>query len=178
MIETIFRIHVVIDRLSETAIAMTATMIGDYNRERDWEREKEMERLRKENRQLLEENSRNRIASNAPPTTNAGLGNFAGYTPSEVDAKIKAALTKQETELNAAADLKMKEKVDELVAKRATWSGPILWFMFFVSFGLNMYLWWIWRASFTRYQELADDLRQTFFTTYQLDASNSCANIS
>ncbi len=60
------------------------------------------------------------------------------------------------------------EKVDadntssQPVANGSTTLFSVVWFMFFCSVGLNIYLLINWRTSYMRYQDLADDLRHTF----------------
>ncbi len=41
-------------------------------------------------------------------------------------------------------------------------TNGLLWFMLFCSLGINLYLWWISRSFYVRYNELADELRETF----------------
>jgi hypothetical protein len=49
----------------------------------------------------------------------------------------------------------------------STWSNEmlLLWLMLLCSVGLNLYLWAISRGFYSRYQELADELRETFTAT-------------
>lgn len=41
----------------------------------------------------------------------------------------------------------------------------LLWLMLLCSVGLNLYLWFLSRTFYSRYQELADELRETFTAT-------------
>ena len=65
-------------------------------------------------------------------------------------------------ETKASKSLDSKEKPQTPVAEGNGAVSTILWFLFFCSMGLNLYLFFIWRSSYSRYQDLADDLRQTF----------------
>ncbi len=51
--------------------------------------------------------------------------------------------------------------------RSSTWSNEmlLLWLMLLCSVGLNLYLWAISRGFYSRYQELADELRETFTAT-------------
>ncbi len=151
----------------------TRPNIPSYNNQELMREREQLQRLRDEYSQLIAATNRNRVGLNAPPgefltkteadrNVRDALEKQRAELKTTADQQTKVALENQKTELKASAEKQIKEQVDKLVAEQANWSGPVLWFAFFVSFGLNMYLWWIWRASFTRYQELADDLRQTF----------------
>jgi len=68
---------------------------------------------------------------------------------------------------NSEKMAELEKNLEETKKQLAAQSGgaPItilVWLMLFVSGGFNVYLWWLWNASYSRYQELADDLRQTF----------------
>ena len=51
---------------------------------------------------------------------------------------------------------------DQTQLTRLNQQNKLLWFMMLCSLGLNIYLGWIARSFFGRYEELADELRETF----------------
>lgn len=54
---------------------------------------------------------------------------------------------------------------DQTQLTRLNQQNKLLWFMMLCSLGLNIYLGWIARSFFGRYEELADELRETFTST-------------
>ncbi len=50
-------------------------------------------------------------------------------------------------------------------AKRIRRQNSALWFIMLCSVGLNFYLSWIARGFYMRYDELADEIRETFTAT-------------
>ena len=54
---------------------------------------------------------------------------------------------------------------DQTQLTRLNQQNKLLWFMMLCSLGLNIYLGWIARSFYGRYEELADELRETFTTT-------------
>jgi hypothetical protein len=119
----------------------------------------------------------NRMAYNpnvntAPPIQYQPVVNNS--TPAQ--PTISPTEAKMDQILNMMADNAKKSNVTPVANtnnKSATAPAPTLttadtriywfiWFLFFFSVGVNIFLYSIWRSSHVRYQELADDLRQTF----------------
>ena len=107
----------------------------------------------------------NRQFANSPPTR------FAADPPNDSDTPVNGDRWASRRSESVATPQPTNGGVRDLSASIAgkneidTTMYPVLFFMLMTSLGLNIYLGWLTRGFYVRYNELADELRETFTAT-------------
>jgi hypothetical protein len=95
-----------------------------------------------------------------PPQRVARLPRQSNKPPAYVNQATQSAIKTAEGLSETTVD---KELLAD--SQRIRRQNSALWFIMLCSVGLNFYLSWIARGFYMRYEELADELRETFSTT-------------
>lgn len=86
------------------------------------------------------------------PRPSSGIPTFSIPAPQQTSETTRRSVRSGDTRVIADADRIQKQ-------------NAALWFIMLCSVGLNFYLAWIARGFYVRYEELADELRETFTST-------------
>ena len=100
-----------------------------------------------------------RTTGTRQPRPSGAVPASIGGPVQQVAARINNATTRTNTRGNDVV------LADQTQLTRLNQQNKLLWFMMLCSLGLNIYLGWIARSFYGRYEELADELRETFTTT-------------
>ncbi len=130
-------------------------------------------KLRNQNDSLWDDNARrttppdndNSQFSNNPPTRFAA-GGTSNFGDTSVDGG-RSNLVRSDSSPAPQLTGGVKDFGAAIAGKNETNTTmyPVLFFMLMTSLGLNIYLGWLTRGFYVRYNELADELRETFTAT-------------
>lgn len=102
-----------------------------------------------------------RVAQLPPQTTGARQPRQTAPVPFSINGPNQPTATANKTPIGGLQNENIV-LADQTQLTRLNQQNKLLWFMMLCSLGLNIYLGWIARSFFGRYEELADELRETF----------------